>query len=277
MLFYRDAQVQRLDSKVVSELSQYEDICKHDFSAEPPESLPGIDLNLDGQLEVLETLKPFYKTLPGHKWKRYKDGNLQFDESSAALLLCMLLKIKPGRVIEAGCGYSSAAMLDVNELFLGNSVKFTFIDINLDRLKKLTTPNDLKNARVFEKRLQDIPLDYFRNLEKGDVLFIDSSHCMRFNSDVNCILFEILPILPAGVYIHFHDIFYPFEYPKKWLVTYGWSFNEAYILRSFLQYNNVFKVNYFGSYLHKTQKGAVSRYPLIDSPEVSSLWLKKEK
>jgi len=29
MLFYRDAQVQRLDSKVVSELSQYEDICKH--------------------------------------------------------------------------------------------------------------------------------------------------------------------------------------------------------------------------------------------------------
>jgi len=60
-------------------------------------------------------------------------------------------------------------------------------------------------------------------------------------SDVNRILFEVLPALASGVLIHFHDVFYPFEYPEPW-VSEGWGWNETYLLRAFLEYNQAFEV-----------------------------------
>jgi hypothetical protein len=56
-------------------------------------------------------------------------------------------------------------------------------------------------------------------------------------------LFEIFS-LKTGVIIHVHDVFYPFEYPKAWVIDgngrFGW--NEAYILRAFLMYQDKFEI-----------------------------------
>ena len=41
--------------------------------------------------------------------------------------------------------------------------------------------------------------------------------------------FKFLIFSPPGVIIHFHDILWPFEYPKKWLEA-GRAWNEAYLL-----------------------------------------------
>jgi hypothetical protein len=79
------------------------------------------------------------------------------------------------------------------------------------------------------------------NLNENDILFIDSTHVSKFNSDVNCIIHNILPALSKGVYIHFHDVMYPFEYPKNWLIE-GRAWNEQYILRAFLEFNTNFKL-----------------------------------
>ncbi len=54
---------------------------------------------------------------------------------------------------------------------------------------------------------------------------------------LNYFLFEILPRLKKGVYIHFHDNFYPFEYPYEWIKKEGWIWNELYMLRAFLMNN----------------------------------------
>ena len=60
-------------------------------------------------------------------------------------------------------------------------------------------------------------------------------------SDVNFLLFEVLPNLPIGAFVHFHDVCWPFEYPAKWIAE-GQSWNEAYLLRAFLAFNDSFQI-----------------------------------
>jgi hypothetical protein len=67
-----------------------------------------------------------------------------------------------------------------------------------------------------------------------NVLFIDSTHVLRTGSDVCFELFEILPRLSPGVLVHIHDMFWPFEYPRSWVVEENRSWNELYAVRAFL-------------------------------------------
>ncbi|MBE9558941.1 MAG: class I SAM-dependent methyltransferase, partial [Proteobacteria bacterium] len=43
-----------------------------------------------------------------------------------------------------------------------------------------------------------------------------SSHILMPGTDVDMLLNRILPSLPAGVYVHIHDIFLPDPYPADW-------------------------------------------------------------
>ena len=155
-----------------------------------------------------------------------------------------------------------------------------------ERLHSLLSDKDYNNTRILSQRLQEVPIDIFNSLEKGDILFIDSSHVSKTGSDVNMLLFEILPSLKKGVYIHFHDIFFPFEYPKNW-VNEGVAWIEAYILRAFLQYNSAFEIVFFLSYLLEQHKEEVFDFlplalesetadiSLYDDAPGAGLWLKK--
>ncbi len=102
-------------------------------------------------------------------------------------------------------------------------------------------------------------------------MFIDSSHVSKIGSDVNYILFEILPRLNNGVYIHFHDMFFPFIYPRDWVYN-GNAYNELYLLRAFLMNNKDYSVQLFGDML---QKQHVKVNKKLDGCGVGSLWLKK--
>ena len=55
------------------------------------------------------------------------------------------------------------------------------------------------------------------NNPAGDILFIDSTHVVRFDSDVVYKVLDILPISNPVVIIHVHDIFFPNDYPELWL------------------------------------------------------------
>ena len=48
----------------------------------------------------------------------------------------------------------------------------------------------------------------------GDLLFVDSSHILMPGTDVELILTELLPRLPAGALVQIHDIFLPDAYPR---------------------------------------------------------------
>lgn len=81
--------------------------------------------------------------------------------------------------------------------------------------------------------------------------------------------------LKHGVIVHFHDVLWPFEYPKKWFIE-GRAWNEAYALRAFLQFNNVFEVLYFNSFMGQFYKETLKeKMPLCLINTGGSLWLKK--
>ncbi len=60
---------------------------------------------------------------------------------------------------------------------------------------------------LIETPVQDVPFSEFERLQANDILFIDSTHVCTAVSDVTHLILEVLPRLPTGVLIHFHDIF----------------------------------------------------------------------
>lgn len=178
--------------------------------------------------------------------------------------------IKPRHIIEIGSGYSTAVMLDTNENYFENKIHITCIEPRADRLRTLLRTID--DLEVYEKDLQEIPVQFFDTLGKNDILFIDSSHVSKMNSDVNYVFFEILPRLKKGCYIHFHDVFYPFIYPRRWIYE-GRSYNEMYMIRAFLMNNKEYSVQFFGDMLSQRCSDLIPEY--LQGVGIGSLWIKK--
>ena len=174
----------------------------------PP--FPGVDLNETGQLARLERFARLYAEQPYPekevKGRRFFLDNPSYGHFDAIMLWSMLREAQPKRIIEVGSGFSSAAMLDVNERVLGGAVAFTFIDPDMARLKPLLRAGDAGRVTLIEKKVQDVPLEAFAALGENDVLFIDSSHVSKIGSDVNRLYFDVLPALAPGVLIHIHDV-----------------------------------------------------------------------
>lgn len=207
---------------------------------------------------------------------RYLFENPGYGYTDGIILYSMIRHINPKRVIEVGSGYSTCLLLDTNDIFFNGSINCTCIEPYPEFMLSLIKETDRNRIRLIEAKLQDVDLKVFSALEAGDILFIDSSHICKVNSDVNYILFEIFPHLKNGVYIHFHDIFYPFEYPKEWIFE-GRAWNESYFLRAFLSYNNSFRIIFFTSFLqcfHKNRLG--SEMPLLMRDKGGSIWIQKQ-
>jgi predicted O-methyltransferase YrrM len=153
----------------------------------------------------------------------------------------MLRLFRPRRVVEVGSGFSSALMLDVDDLYLEQQTSLTFIEPYPDRLDSLLTAEDKARVRIIRQPIQNTSMDVFSDLASGDFLFIDSSHISKVGSDVNFLIFEVLPQLPVGTFVHFHDIFWPFEYPAEWIGQ-GTAWNESYLLHAFLMFNSNFEI-----------------------------------
>ena len=244
----------------------------------------GIDLREPEQLQLLERFANYYKDLPFLESKsdahRYYLKNWFFTYGDAIFAYCFLRHFRPKRIIEVGSGFSSALMLDVNELYFNNLIEFTFVEPFPERLKKLLLPKDLDHVEVIEKYVQDVAPDEFRKLEAGDILFIDSSHISKTGSDVNYLLFHVLPMLKPGVFIHVHDIFWPFEYNRE-MVFEGRAYSEAYLLRAFLQYSDSFRIIFYNDFLAKCHPENIrALIPLVLKNSIignSSIWLEKIK
>ena len=241
-------------------------------------ALSGINLNTAKQKSLAQHFKEFYKILPfedeANERNRYHYLNDQFSYGDAVILFSLIMSQKPKRIIEIGSGYSSAVMLDTNELFFDSEIELTFIEPYPDRLKSLIKSTE--QCEIISEKIQHVDLDIFNSLEAGDILFVDSTHVSKTGSDVNAIIFNILPILKRGVIIHFHDIFYPFEYPIDWVLKDQRNWNEAYILRAFLSFNNSFRIIYFNSFITSfNERWFDEHMPLCLKNPGGSIWIEK--
>jgi hypothetical protein len=246
---------------------------------EPPRTLPGIDLREEQQLALLREFQPYYdeQPFPRHPTppRRYAFENGAYSYSDAIFLYCMLRHVRPRQVVEVGSGHSSCVTLDTNELFLGDAVRCTFVEPYPDLLRGLLRPGDESRITILPQPVQAVDLALFEGLEANDVLFIDSTHVSKVGSDVNHLLFEVLPRLASGVYVHVHDIFHPFEYPAAWIYE-GRSWSEAYLLRSFLMFNDAFEIVLFNTFVEHFHRPFFERHmPLCLENPGGSIWLRR--
>ena len=211
----------------------------------------GINVNISKQLENLAYIEKTFNEINFTEEKNSKDlyflNNIWFHPYDAYTLAAIILKNKPEKIIEIGSGFSTGVMLDINRKFCNNNIKITCIEPNPQRLKDVLG-GELERVSFYEKRLQEVDCEIFKELKENDILFVDSSHVAKMNSDVLKIFFEILPELNKGVIIHFHDIFNNFSYPKEWIHQKR-CWNETFLLRAFLQYNSDFAIEYFCDFM----------------------------
>jgi hypothetical protein len=238
--------------------------------------LPEINLNESSQIELIEIFRTYYPLIPFPEQKRddalYYYENEFYSYGDAIIFFCMLYHFRPRHVVEFGSGFSSCVSLDTKRLFLPQ-LECVFIDPYPQRLKALLASQD---AKIVEARAQDISITDLPTLVANDVIFIDSTHVSKAGSDVNHHIFELLPSLPSGVLIHFHDVFYPFEYPESWFFDENRSWNENYLLRAFLACNQNYEIVLFNTFLDfKHHDLVVDALPLFAKNPGGALWLRK--
>ncbi len=247
----------------------------------PSRTLPSIALNEEKQLSLLGQCLDFYNEQP---WSAHKTDGLRYfflndfySYSDALFLYFILRSFKPKRYLEIGSGYSSCLVLDVNDLYFGGGLDVTLIEPYPDNILSLLREDDRSKIDLIREQLQDVDLHRFDMLEAGDVLFVDSTHVSKAGSDIHTIFFEVLPRLKTGVLIHFHDIFYPFEYPKDWVYK-GRAWHEDYILRAFLEFNDAFEIILFNTFLSTFHRAYFeTQMPLCLENTGGSIWLRRRE
>jgi predicted O-methyltransferase YrrM len=205
---------------------------------------PGIDFDLPAHRAFVRGLAGAREAYdyPDKAETGYYSVNDYFGWLDSRVLVAMMLQLRPRRIVEVGSGFSSLLMADVNTRLLGGSVRIVCIDPQ-PRTEILGTPGI---ERVINEQAQRLPADTYLSLRANDILFIDSSHVCKTDSDVAFLVLEILPRLAPGVIVHFHDVFIPFEYPKAWVIDENRSWNEQYVVQAFLAMNPSYEV-LFGS------------------------------
>ncbi len=163
-----------------------------------------------------------------------------FLPQEAELYYLMIRNLKPNTVLEVGSGFSSK----VAHLAIQKNK-----DEQSDYTGKLICIEPFENQwlekmgiEVIREKIEDCNPDLFSSLKANDILFIDSSHQIRPEGDVLHEYHRVIPALNSGVFVQIHDIFYPRNYPAKWLVDAHSFWNEQYLLESFLMFNEKYEI-----------------------------------
>jgi hypothetical protein len=228
---------------------------------EKQSELAGVGLNVHGQLELLSGFETDFRSecsgLPREKTAarhQYYLGNPQFNFVDGYVWYCMIRRFMPRRIVEVGSGYSTC--LAAQALMANGERGYPGCELTaIEPYPNRTLVDGFPGlSRLIQKRVQDVPLSVFLELRENDVLFVDSSHVMKTGSDVQYIILEVLPSIRRGVIVHFHDVFWPLEYPKKWVLSMLRFWNEQYALQAFMAFNRDFEVLWASSFMQ-------SRYP----------------
>jgi hypothetical protein len=219
--------------------------------------LPGISLDVDTCLKEAEgPLKQYFEEFrqifpiekPANPEEQFWLINGTYMAVDAHIYYAYVRHFLPRKILEIGSGRSTQVAAKAAEMNQQkNKFKTELVCIEPYPYGIVSSGLD-KVAKVIESKVEDVDLATFKELDKGDILFIDSTHALREGGDVQYIYGQILPILKPGVIVHVHDISLPKPYPKVYF-DYGWFWNEQYLLQAFLTHNMHAEVIWPGNYL----------------------------
>jgi Methyltransferase domain len=224
------------------------------------------------QLDLLRNHFPKFRreyeqwpTKPTGESGRFYLRKRPFGGTDALVAYCMFRHFQPRLIIEVGSGFSSLVAAEAiaknkdSALICIEPFPREFLRAGFPGLRSL-----------IEKQVQDIAVEFFSQLESGDILFIDSSHTVKIGGDVNYLFLEVLPRLKPGVIVHIHDIFLPFDYRRDWVMDELRFWTEQYLLQAFLTFNSEFEVLMANRYLaHRYLEDLKAAFPNLQKLNVA--------
>jgi hypothetical protein len=240
--------------------------------------LVGVDMNESMQLDLLRNCFPKFRKeyaqfptegtgQPG----RFYLNNKFFDGTDALVAYCMVRHFQARLILEIGGGFSSLVLGEAAAKNSGSAL--VCIEPFPQDFLKRSFPG---LHSLIEKRVEDVDLEFFSQLSSGDILFIDSSHTIKIGGDVNYLFLEVLPRLKPGVIVHVHDIFFPFDYRRDWVMEEFRFWTEQYLLQAFLTFNSEFEVLMANSYLsHSHEEDLRTAFPSLISWGGGSFWMRR--
>ena len=264
-----------------------------------PSAMSGIHVDLDEQLGNLRRVcVPFQQEFYGNPYYQHavsqpfgSGRSRTFGYLEAQVLHAVIRHYKPAQLIDIGGGvptYCASQAISMNRRDTGVNGHITCIEPSPIGLIK-----NLDNVKLITRPIQEVPLEYFRQLGVNDIVFIDSNHVVRSGSEVNYIILEILPIIPKGVLVQIHDIYLPYDYDRDVLRNFIHP-NETALVAAFLAFNTRYKIVFSLSMLHYERRQEMQSVLPEYNPESdwrgmrvgkydpakhfpSSLWLRVER
>lgn len=202
--------------------------------------------------------------------------NGYYDSGDAHLAYALMRHLRPGRLMELGSGYSTRILglaCDRNAAEDAPAHYLAFDPYPPDWLAGGV--RGLSALHV--EPVQALALDRFTELGSGDVLFVDTSHTVKLGGDVNRVILDVLPRLAPGVFVHFHDIWLPFEYHPELVATMRMYWAEQYLLQAFLALNSDYEIVFATRAACVRQPGRFGALVPAWRPELfpSSFWIRR--
>lgn len=271
-----------------STLPVLEDLQATEHRWNRPSALTGLRVDTGAMRTLLEELAGRWEadlaaTAGPHLENQRRGFGPGYPHLDARTLYYLLRDRKPRRYLEVGSGLSTyyASLAAGRNEADGSPLQISCIEPHpYDALR--TIPGiELEVAEV-----QEIPLERFDVLEAGDVLFIDSTHALKVDSDVTYLLLEVVPRVAPGVLVHIHDVPFPYNVPfpaDTWIFGERWPvyWNEAMAVQAFLAFNQAFEILLSTPILRHEDEGFLrglfpDYVPVADDPNPpSSLWLRR--
>jgi hypothetical protein len=256
-----------------------------------PSDMPGVVYDLDGIQGHLKHLFDTYGAelagLPDDAEVSAQGFGPGFPTLDGYCLYLMLRELKPARFLEIGSGKSTvyaSFTAEANEKDGRPMARQSIDPFPTDALKAL-------GVDIVCDEVQNVPLATFEALQAGDVLFIDSTHMLKVDSDVTFLYLEVLPRLAPGVVVHIHDVQFPFNAPhpaEKFIFDFAetrWPmfWNEAMLVQAMLAFGDRFDIvlstplirHYDEAILREVVPGYVGMDLADFKTFFSSLWLRR--
>jgi len=243
--------------------------------------LAGIEWDLDAQLawierELGDAMREFAP--PEHATGRpgeFTLANDTYGRVGADLLHGVVRGLRPRRIVELGSGQSTLIMAAAAARNRAEGVDTELR--TFDPFPSVAHAGLPGLAALEPVAAQDVPADVFASLRAGDVLFVDTTHTVKVGSDVNRIVLDVMPALAPGVLVHVHDIFLPYEYPRRLAEESGLHWAEQYLLQAFLAGNRDFEVLAGAYALCRDRPEAMARLAPTWRPDAaaSAFWIRR--
>jgi len=255
------------------------DLKSRDLESYRPTDLIGaadIELAAEVQLSLLARWKQSYAEVFGelradpeintwHLGKTYLH-NGEYPTPDAEIYSAMILDYRPLHIIEVGAGFSTRIARKTIQK-LGHPCRITVVDPE--------PRTDVSRAadRLILHRVEDA-LDDELEIDDKTLLFIDSSHIVRSRGDIPYLFNRIVPQAPAGVLVHVHDIFIPYDYPFRYQER---LYTEQYVLHALLSHSKRYRVAFATHYMTRTHTAEMQDVfgPIVGSDDLyagASFW-----